>query len=294
MAIGKLTHTRIEMTTMISTEVQACDALSGASARSPKGMMDATSSVWKIGRISTCFLNGVNKCFANAKQGENLEVLVTCQIMSMMPTVVSFFPFDISQKIEKKRCNTQDKIKITVNPWNACGWTTLDNFLIENIRDGSYHLRFLPFFVFLWYKQAKYFSRVNWWVFRRLRAKILSKELSTEDIRIFSSFIFLTSKKILAPSPREEFKAQTSRILSVNGFVGKRRNLRRFLQRWRFWSELQLWWWLLVGKRIRLPHFSKILIYTPNAYSACDHQELSIEAKWIRIWDMLFSCLVFF
>ncbi len=110
-------------------------------------------------------------------------------------------------------------------------------------------------------QQAKYFSRVSWWL-QEARANIYPRRLSKEDIQILDrSFPYF---KNLTPSHREEFKQKLSRILSVKEFVG-RGGIEEVT------SEMEI----LIGativmvtfgwKRIRLPHFSKILIY-PNAY----------------------------
>jgi len=60
--------------------------------------------------------------------------------------------------------------------------TTLDNFLIANIRDASY-LGFTAFFVFFIYSSKSISVRVNWW-FQEARVNY-PRKLSNEDIRIF-------------------------------------------------------------------------------------------------------------
>jgi hypothetical protein len=110
-------------------------------------------------------------------------------------------------------------------------------------------------------QQAKYFSRLNWW-FQEAKAKIYPRKLSKEDIRILDrSFPYF---KNLTPSHREEFKQKLSQILSVKKFMG-RGGIKEISPEMEILIGATIVMVTFGWKRIRLSHFSKILIY-PNAY----------------------------
>lgn len=109
--------------------------------------------------------------------------------------------------------------------------------------------------------RAQYFNRLGWWL-KEARANFYPRRLTLNDIKILErSFPYFQN---LNQKHKEEFMQKLSRILSVKKFVG-RGGIEEVT------SEMEV----LIGativmvtfgwKRIRLPHFDKILIY-PNAY----------------------------
>jgi ribonucrease Y len=103
-------HDEIEMTTMISPIVQACDAVSGSRPGARREIMD--SYIKRLKELETLALSfdGVNKCFA-MQAGRELRVMVDAD--NVDDQTASKLSFDISQKIEKEM-QYPGQIKITV------------------------------------------------------------------------------------------------------------------------------------------------------------------------------------
>ena len=103
-------HDEIEMTTMISPIVQACDAISGARPGARREVMDSYIKRLKDLEELALSFDGVNKCFA-MQAGRELRVLVDAD--NVDDVTASKLSFDISQKIEKEM-QYPGQIKITV------------------------------------------------------------------------------------------------------------------------------------------------------------------------------------
>lgn len=103
-------HDEIEMTTMISPIVQACDAISGARPGARREVMDSyIKRLKELEELALAF-DGVNKCFA-MQAGRELRVLVDAD--NVDDATAGKLSFDISQKIEKEM-QYPGQIKITV------------------------------------------------------------------------------------------------------------------------------------------------------------------------------------
>lgn len=103
-------HDEIEMTSLISPIVQACDAISGARPGARREIMD--SYIKRLKELEELALNfdGVNKCYA-IQAGRELRVMVDADNVS--DEKASQLSFDISRKIEKDM-QYPGQIKVTV------------------------------------------------------------------------------------------------------------------------------------------------------------------------------------
>ncbi|AHM60433.1 phosphodiesterase [Flammeovirgaceae bacterium 311] len=103
-------HDEIEMTSMLSPIVQACDAISGSRPGARREVME--SYIQRLRDLETLALNfdGVQKCYA-IQAGRELRVMVDAENVS--DEVASRLSFDISQKIEQDM-QYPGQIKITV------------------------------------------------------------------------------------------------------------------------------------------------------------------------------------
>ena len=103
-------HDEIEMTSMISPIIQACDAISGSRPGGRREIMDSYIKRLKELEELALSFNGVNKCFA-MQAGRELRVLVDAD--NVDDQTAGQLSFDISQKIEKEM-QYPGQIKITV------------------------------------------------------------------------------------------------------------------------------------------------------------------------------------
>jgi len=103
-------HDEIEMTSMLSPIVQACDAISGSRPGARREIMDSYIKRLKDLEDLALSFEGVNKCFA-MQAGRELRVLVDAD--NVDDTTASQLSFEISQKIEKEM-QYPGQIKITV------------------------------------------------------------------------------------------------------------------------------------------------------------------------------------
>lgn len=103
-------HDEIEMTSLISPIIQACDAISGARPGARREVME--SYIKRLKELEELGLSfeGVNKCYA-IQAGRELRVMVDADNVS--DERASQISFDISQKIEKDM-QYPGQIKITV------------------------------------------------------------------------------------------------------------------------------------------------------------------------------------
>lgn len=103
-------HDEIEMTSLISPIVQACDAISGARPGARREVME--SYIKRLKELEALALNfdGVHKCYA-IQAGRELRVMVDADNVSDQRA--SQLSFDISQKIEKDM-QYPGQIKVTV------------------------------------------------------------------------------------------------------------------------------------------------------------------------------------
>lgn len=103
-------HDEIEMTSMISPLVQACDAISGARPGARREVMESYIKRLKELESLALAFDGVNKCYA-IQAGRELRVLVDAE--SVTDNQAGQLSFDISQKIEKDM-QYPGQIKVTV------------------------------------------------------------------------------------------------------------------------------------------------------------------------------------
>ncbi len=103
-------HDEIEMTSIISPIVQACDAISGSRPGARREIMESYMKRLKELEELAMGFEGVNKCFA-IQAGRELRVMVDSD--SVTDSVASQLSFDISQKIEKDM-QYPGQIKVTV------------------------------------------------------------------------------------------------------------------------------------------------------------------------------------
>ncbi|WP_375585439.1 ribonuclease Y [Cyclobacterium xiamenense] len=103
-------HDEIEMTSMLSPIVQACDAISGSRPGARREIMDSYIKRLKDLEDLALSFDGVNKCFA-MQAGRELRVLVDAD--NVDDTTAGQLSFEISQKIEKEM-QYPGQIKITV------------------------------------------------------------------------------------------------------------------------------------------------------------------------------------
>ena len=103
-------HDEIEMTSMISPIVQACDAISGSRPGARREIMESYMKRLKELEELALSFEGVNKCFA-IQAGRELRVMVDADAVT--DADASQLSFDISQKIEKEM-QYPGQIKVTV------------------------------------------------------------------------------------------------------------------------------------------------------------------------------------
>jgi len=103
-------HDEIEMTTLISPIVQACDAISGARPGARREIMDSYIKRLKELEELALTFDGVNKCYA-IQAGRELRVMVDAE--NVTDQKAGQLSFDISQKIEKDM-QYPGQIKVTV------------------------------------------------------------------------------------------------------------------------------------------------------------------------------------
>ncbi len=103
-------HDEIEMTSMISPLVQACDAISGSRPGARREIMESYIKRLKELEALALEFDGVNKCYA-IQAGRELRVMVDSE--SVTDTQAGQLSFDISQKIEKDM-QYPGQIKVTV------------------------------------------------------------------------------------------------------------------------------------------------------------------------------------
>jgi ribonuclease Y len=103
-------HDEIEMTSLVSPIVQACDAISGSRPGARREMME--SYIKRLKDLEALALNfkGVNKCYA-MQAGRELRIMVDADNVS--DDLANQLSFDISQKIEKEM-QYPGQIKVTV------------------------------------------------------------------------------------------------------------------------------------------------------------------------------------
>lgn len=103
-------HDEIEMTSMISPIIQACDAISGARPGARREVME--SYIQRLKELEELGLSfeGVNKCYA-IQAGRELRVMVDAE--NVTDDRAGQLSFDISQKIEKDM-QYPGQIKVTV------------------------------------------------------------------------------------------------------------------------------------------------------------------------------------
>ncbi len=90
-------HNEIEMTSLISPIVQACDAISGSRPRAQREVMEQYLKRLKDLENVALNFDGVNKCYA-FQAGRELRVMVDTE--NVDDKSASNLSFNISQKIE--------------------------------------------------------------------------------------------------------------------------------------------------------------------------------------------------
>lgn len=103
-------HDEIEMTSLISPIVQACDAISGSRPGARREIMEQYMKRLKDLESVAHSFDGVNKCYA-IQAGRELRVLVDAENVS--DKLAGELSFNISQKIEKEM-QYPGQIKVTV------------------------------------------------------------------------------------------------------------------------------------------------------------------------------------
>lgn len=103
-------HDEIEMTSLVSPIVQACDAISGARPGARREVMESYIKRLKELEELALGFDGVNKCYA-IQAGRELRVMVDAE--SVTDDRAGQLSFDISQKIEKDM-QYPGQIKVTV------------------------------------------------------------------------------------------------------------------------------------------------------------------------------------
>lgn len=103
-------HDEVEMTSMISPIIQACDAISGSRPGARREVME--SYIQRLKDLEALALNfdGVNKCYA-IQAGRELRIMVDAD--SVSDERAGLLSFEISQKIEKDM-QYPGQIKVTV------------------------------------------------------------------------------------------------------------------------------------------------------------------------------------
>ena len=103
-------HDEIEMTSIISPIVQACDAISGSRPGARREMMEAYIKRLKDLEALAVSFDGVQKCYA-IQAGRELRVIVDAENVS--DDRAGMLSFEIAQKIEKEM-QYPGQIKVTV------------------------------------------------------------------------------------------------------------------------------------------------------------------------------------
>ncbi|MFY0599543.1 MAG: ribonuclease Y [Cyclobacteriaceae bacterium] len=103
-------HDEVEMTSMISPIVQACDAISGSRPGARREIMEQYLKRLKELESVALSFDGVNKCYA-IQAGRELRVLVDAE--NVTDKQAGEISFNISQKIEKEM-QYPGQIKVTV------------------------------------------------------------------------------------------------------------------------------------------------------------------------------------
>ncbi len=103
-------HDEIEMTSLISPIVQACDAISGSRPGARREVMESYIKRLKNLEDLALSFKGVNKCFA-MQAGRELRIMVDAE--SVSDDSAAQLSFDISQKIEQEM-QYPGQIKVTV------------------------------------------------------------------------------------------------------------------------------------------------------------------------------------
>ena len=103
-------HDEIEMTSLISPIVQACDAISGSRPGARREIMEQYLKRLKELENLALGFDGVNKCYA-IQAGRELRVLVDAE--NVTDKAANELSFNISQKIEKDM-QYPGQIKVTV------------------------------------------------------------------------------------------------------------------------------------------------------------------------------------
>jgi ribonuclease Y len=103
-------HDEIEMTSLISPIVQACDAISGSRPGARREMMEAYIKRLKDLEALAVSFDGVEKCYA-IQAGRELRVIVDAE--NVTDEKAGMLSFEIAQKIEKEM-QYPGQIKVTV------------------------------------------------------------------------------------------------------------------------------------------------------------------------------------
>jgi ribonuclease Y len=103
-------HDEIEMTSIISPIVQACDAISGSRPGARREMMEAYIKRLKDLEALAVSFDGVQKCYA-IQAGRELRVIVDAE--NVTDDKANMLSFEIAQKIEKEM-QYPGQIKVTV------------------------------------------------------------------------------------------------------------------------------------------------------------------------------------
>ncbi|MEH0157511.1 ribonuclease Y [Limibacter armeniacum] len=103
-------HDEVEMTTLISPIVQACDAISGSRPGARREMMESYIKRLKDLESMALSFKGVNKCYA-MQAGRELRVMVDAE--NVTDTEASQLSFEVADKIEKEM-QYPGQIKVTV------------------------------------------------------------------------------------------------------------------------------------------------------------------------------------
>ncbi len=103
-------HDEIEMTSLLSPIIQACDAISGARPGARREVMESYIKRLKDLEALALDFDGVNKCYA-IQAGRELRVMVDAD--SVTDDKAGMLSFEISQKIEKDM-QYPGQIKVTV------------------------------------------------------------------------------------------------------------------------------------------------------------------------------------
>ena len=103
-------HDEIEMTSLISPIIQACDAISGSRPGARREIMESYLKRLKDLETLALGFEGVNKCYA-IQAGRELRVMV--DVDSITDSQAGDLSFNISQKVEKEM-QYPGQIKVTV------------------------------------------------------------------------------------------------------------------------------------------------------------------------------------